>query len=159
MWQSVRQVSRIALILSPALGDSLLMMTIARNLQLGEIAVTVFGYQAHMIKDWFPGLDILPNLTSSRLAEALQSFDAVIQMHRDRPFSDLHRLHPRVILLESIYRARSSESMVERLMRFCREELGLASAERSNGITAPAGLQHRKRQVAEAFEQMRAQFA
>ncbi|HTI18020.1 MAG TPA: glycosyltransferase family 9 protein [Trinickia sp.] len=130
--------------LSPALGDSLLMMTIARNLRLAQIAVTAFGSQMQVIKDWFPDIDIRPDLTEDRLDATLPEFDAVIQMHRDRPFVDLHRLHPRVILLEPLYRARSPEAMADRLARFCKEQLGLTLAGKSNGITAPPGLEHRR---------------
>jgi len=43
MPHTTQPLSTVALILSSALGDSLLMMTVARNLRLNGVAVTVFG--------------------------------------------------------------------------------------------------------------------
>jgi hypothetical protein len=144
MRQAIQPVSRVALIQSPAVGDSLLMMTIAHNLQKNRIATSVFGQHTHALRDWFPGIDLQPELDEAHLAEKLHCFDTVIQMHGNRPFAGLDHLHPRVIALDHICRARSSESMADRLALFCRAELGLPNAGKSNGITAPAGLQHRK---------------
>jgi hypothetical protein len=144
MPQLLQPIKHVALILSPAVGDSLLMMTIARNLCLERIAVTVFGRHASALHGWFPGVDIRANLGEAGLADNLARFDLVIQMHSDRPFDGLHRLHPRVVLLDRVCRARSPDSMAVRLARFCRDELNLTNAHKSNGITAPAGLVHRR---------------
>jgi hypothetical protein len=144
MWPAVPPISSVALVLSPAIGDSLLMMTIARNLQQSGIAVTVFGRQIHALRDWFPDVATEDDLSAGDLAARLGGFDRVIQMHRNKPFAGLEQAHPRVILLDHICRVRSSHSMADRLARFCQDEFGLASAHKSNGMTAPAGLQHRK---------------
>jgi heptosyltransferase-3 len=144
MWPAVPPISSVALVLSPAIGDSLLMMTIARNLQQSGIAVTVFGRQIHALRDWFPDVATEDDLSAGDLAARLGGFDRVIQMHRNKPFAGLEQVHPRVILLDHICRVRSSHSMADRLARFCQDEFGLASAHKSNGMTAPAGLQHRK---------------
>ena len=144
MWPNVEPVSRVALVLSPAIGDSLLMMTIARNLQQNGIAVTIFGRQIHALRDWFPGIDTQDDLRAEDLAARLTSFDRVIQMHRNKPFVGLEQFHPRVSFLDHLCRVRSSESMAGRLAQFCRDEFVLASAGKSNGMTAPSGLQHRK---------------
>jgi heptosyltransferase-3 len=144
MWPNVEPVSRVALVLSPAIGDSLLMMTIARNLQQNGIAVTIFGRQIHALRDWFPGIDTQDDLHAEDLAARLTSFDRVIQMHRNKPFVGLEQFHPRVSFLDHLCRVRSSESMAGRLAQFCRDEFVLASAGKSNGMTAPSGLQHRK---------------
>jgi heptosyltransferase III len=144
MWPAVQPISRVALVLSPAIGDSLLMMTIARNLQQHGIAVTVFGRQIQSLRDWFPNVETLDDLNPGELEMRLAGFDRVIQMHRNKPFLGLEHAHPRVIFLDHICRVRSSHSMADRLARFCIDEFGLASAHKSNGMTAPAGLQHRK---------------
>jgi len=144
MLPAVPPISRVALVLSPAIGDSLLMMTIARNLQQNGIAVTVFGRQIRSLCGWFPGVETQDDLGAGDLATRLAGFDRVIQMHRNKPFAGLEHAHPRVIFLDHICRVRSSHSMADRLARFCLDEFGLASAHKSNGMTAPAGLQHRK---------------
>ena len=144
MWPTVQPISRVALVLSPAIGDSLLMMTIARNLQENGIAVTIFGRQIQSLGAWFPEIETLDDLAAEDLTARLAGFDRVIQMHRDKPFVGLEQHHPRVSFLDHICRVRSSESMADRLAKFCVDEFGLAGADKSNGMTPPPGLQHRK---------------
>jgi heptosyltransferase-3 len=132
------------LVLSPAIGDSLLMMTIARNLQQNGIAVTIFGRQIQSLGAWFPEIETLDDLAAEDLTAKLAGFDRVIQMHRNKPFVGLEQYHPRVSFLDHICRVRSSESMADRLAKFCVDEFGLAGADKSNGMTPPPGLQHRK---------------
>jgi hypothetical protein len=132
------------LVLSPAIGDSLLMMTIARNLQQNGIAVTIFGRQIQSLGAWFPEVETLDDLSVADLTAKLSGFDQVIQMHRNKPFVGLEQYHPRVSFLDHICRVRSSESMADRLAKFCVDEFGLAGADKSNGMTPPPGLQHRK---------------
>lgn len=144
MWPTVQPISRVALVLSPAIGDSLLMMTIARNLQQNGIAVTIFGRQIQSLGAWFPEVETLDDLSVADLTAKLSGFDQVIQMHRNKPFVGLEQYHPRVSFLDHICRVRSSESMADRLAKFCVDEFGLAGADKSNGMTPPPGLQHRK---------------
>ena len=144
MWPTVQPISRVALVLSPAIGDSLLMMTIARNLQQNGIAVTIFGRQIQSLGAWFPEVETLDDLSVADLTAKLSGFDRVIQMHRNKPFVGLEQYHPRVSFLDHICRVRSSESMADRLAKFCVDEFGLAGADKSNGMTPPPGLQHRK---------------
>ena len=144
MWPTVQPISRVALVLSPAIGDSLLMMTIARNLQENGIAVTIFGRQIQSLGAWFPEIETLDDLAAEDLTAKLAGFDRVIQMHRNKPFVGLEQHHPRVSFLDHICRVRSSESMADRLAKFCVDEFGLPGADKSNGMTPPQGLQHRK---------------
>ncbi|MFP3739946.1 hypothetical protein SB860_34460, partial [Burkholderia sp. SIMBA_019] len=51
---------RVAVMASNALGDTLLLMVIVRNLQRHGIVVAVFGRAAHALRDWFPDVDIRP---------------------------------------------------------------------------------------------------
>ncbi|MBB3002751.1 MAG: glycosyltransferase family 9 protein [Paraburkholderia tropica] len=140
----LQPASRVAVVLSPALGDSLLTMIVVRNLQASGVSATVFGTHASELAAWFPDVDIRPALTRETAPDALASFDRVIQMHPDRPLDAQALRHPDVVLLDSTCRARSPKSMAERLMQFSRDELGLATAGKSNGMVAPAHLQHRK---------------
>ena len=120
------------------------MMTIARNLQQNGIAVTIFGRQIQSLGAWFPEVETLDDLSVADLTAKLSGFDQVIQMHRNKPFVGLEQYHPRVSFLDHICRVRSSESMADRLAKFCVDEFGLAGADKSNGMTPPPGLQHRK---------------
>lgn len=141
MRQNFPVTARVAVITSKAVGDSLLLMTVAHNLRLNGVAVTIFGRHAHALRDWFPTLDVRPELEQSPPATALSDFEVVLTLY---PSSNLATLHPRVILLDHLCRTDSSEAMATRLFNFCREELALAVARKTNGLTAPAGLQHRQ---------------
>jgi heptosyltransferase-3 len=154
MPHATQPFSSVALILSSALGDSLLMMTVARNLRLNGIAVTVFGRQINNMRSWFPRADIEPELRPEDCAARLARFDTVIQLHANKPFVNLERLHPKVIILAHLCSANSTESMAERLTRFCRDELRLALVDKGNGITPLPGLQHRQRLLRVAIHPM-----
>jgi hypothetical protein len=154
MPHTTQPLSSVALILSSALGDSLLMMTVARNLRLNGVAVTVFGQQIDNMRSWFPGIDVEPGLRLDDCAEKLARFDTVIQLHANKPFVNLERLHPNVIVLAHLCSADSTESMAERLTRFCRDELHLASVDKGNGITPLPGLRHRQRLLRVAIHPM-----
>ncbi|MGI4862085.1 MAG: glycosyltransferase family 9 protein [Janthinobacterium lividum] len=140
---------QVAVILSPALGDSLLLATVAHNLQLNGVQVTMFGHQGYLLRDWLPALQVRPALDAhaANLIEVLAQFDAVLQLHDDKPFANLAECHPRVILLEHICRSAAPYSMVDRLVEFCRDELHLPRVGRSNGLTPPAGLEYRRHRM------------
>jgi|HubBroStandDraft_5_1064220.scaffolds.fasta_scaffold13103_3 heptosyltransferase-3 len=154
MLHTTQPISRVALILSSAVGDSLLMMTVARNLSMNGIAVTVFGQQINEMRSWFPRANIEPELRLDECAAKLAGFDTVIQLHANKPFIHLERLHPKVIILAHLCSANSKESMAERLTRFCRDELRLALVDKGNGITPLPGLQHRQRLLRVAIHPM-----
>ncbi|WP_322052011.1 glycosyltransferase family 9 protein [Paraburkholderia bannensis] len=140
----LQPASRVAVVLSPALGDSLLMMIVVRNLRANGVAVTAFGRNAIALAQWFPDLDIQPDLTRDTAQAILPRYERVIAMRRDGPIADPALQLPEVVLLEPACRARSSKSMAERLMQFCRDELGLAQAGKSNGMSAPGVFEHRR---------------
>ncbi|MEA3127616.1 MAG: hypothetical protein QOD67_4635 [Caballeronia sp.] len=75
------------------------MITVARNLQLNGVLVTVFGQQINTMRDWFPGIDIAPQLRPDSRAAKLAALDTVIQLNANRPFASLERMHPKVIVL------------------------------------------------------------
>lgn len=137
----------VAVTTSPALGDSLLLMTVARNLHLSGKTVTVFSEQMRPLREWFPGIDIRPALCDDDAEALLRPFDTVIQLHANRPVSRIEQRHPHVLVLEHLCRARSTHAMAERLAQYCRESLHLSHAQTGNGLTAPAGLIHRRHRL------------
>ncbi|HWT34984.1 MAG TPA: glycosyltransferase family 9 protein [Paraburkholderia sp.] len=136
-------VLNVAVTSSPALGDSLLLMTVARNLQMSGKRVTVFSGHMHALRTWFPGMDIRP-APGDEPDTLLRAFDTVIQLHADRPVARLEQRHPNAIVLEHLCRASSREAMAARLAQYCRESLRLHHAEPGNGIEVPAWLMHRR---------------
>lgn len=144
MSQVAPALGRVAVVQSPALGDSLLLTIAAANLQRNGVPVTVFGRQSHFLKSWFPALDIRPGLTRDTLTTGLAEFDTVIQLHRDHPFTALSDHHPNVVFLDHLPNVSTSDAMVDRLVQHCRGGWQLVDVARGNGLTPPSGLVHRK---------------
>lgn len=134
----------MAIVLSPAIGDSLLTMIVENNLRLHGFDVTVFGTHAHALREWFPHANIRPALDGTDPAVSLAAFDIVIQLHRDKPFPSLTRAHRHAIILDYLFDARSTESMASRLVAFCKTEFGVDHATKSNGMKPLSGLVHRR---------------
>lgn len=137
---------RVAIVQSPALGDSLVMTIVAHNLQRAGAQVTMFGRQGTLLEDWFPALHMQPALTESTMTAALAEFNTVFQLHDDYPFATLHRSHPNGVFMGRLPKASSTAAMVDRVADYCREDLQLPDVDRGNGMTAPVARQlvHRR---------------
>ncbi|OVZ56292.1 hypothetical protein CDO44_20970 [Pigmentiphaga sp. NML080357] len=128
-----------ALLTSLAIGDSLLLMIVAQNLRRHGIAVTVFGPHIHRLRAWFPGFDIREELPGDA-AECPAEFRTVIQLHE--PGTDAPQR--RIVALENLRRLKVPASLAQRLANFSRDSLGLAQADKYNGLVPPPGLVYRK---------------
>jgi len=148
---------RVAVLLSPALGDSLVTMIIANNLARAGACVTVFGSQTMALHDWFAhqtGLTLAPAIESgngvtepaSRAAiqAALAVFDVVVQLHHQKPVPDLASAHRCAVVLEPVFDVRGDAAMVDRMQAVARTLFGCVDATRDNGLQAPRGLQSRR---------------
>ena len=138
------QESRIALVMSSAIGDSLLTMIVANNLRTHGFNVTAFGKQCYALREWFPHIDVQPELDGTDPTLSLARFDTVIQLHRDRPFTHLTRLHRNAVILDYLCDSSSRDSLATRLTQFCSVEFGIDNPSKSNGIQPPAALVHRR---------------
>jgi hypothetical protein len=135
---------RVAVVMSNALGDTLVLMVAVQNCLRNGIDITVFGRQACALRRWFPGVTIHPIPHREHGAAWLVCYDVVIQMHRHQPVPDLTAAHPNVLYLDSVELGDRPGCMAERFAGFCREELGLSHVGTDNGITPPPSLQHRR---------------
>ncbi|WP_322045613.1 glycosyltransferase family 9 protein [Paraburkholderia sp. J67] len=135
---------RVAIITSNALGDTLLLMVIVRNLLDNGDEVAVFGRVAYALRGWFPEVDIRPIPVEAQLREALAAWDIVVQMHDHQPVQNLPTMHPRVIMLSSFATEAQPRPMLARFTEFCRVELGMAETGTQNGLVPRVGLQHRR---------------
>lgn len=133
----------IALVMSSAIGDSLLTMIVANNLRTHGFKVTAFGQHCFALREWFPHIEVAPGLDGTDPAVSLLRFDTVIQLHRDRPFVNLTRQHRNAVILDYLCDSSSRDSLASRLMQFCRDEFGIANASKSSGIKPPPELVHR----------------
>ncbi|WP_321815309.1 MULTISPECIES: glycosyltransferase family 9 protein [unclassified Paraburkholderia] len=135
---------RVAIITSHALGDTLLLMVIARNLLDQGAEVAVFGRASWALRAWFPDVDIRPLPADAQWRETLAPWDTVLQMHVHQPVRDLASLHDNVRILDPLTDDVSNPPMVTRFTEFCRAEFNLPAVHTENGIAPRAGLQHRR---------------
>jgi heptosyltransferase-3 len=133
----------VAVVMSNAIGDTLVIMVIVQNLRKNGIDVTVFGRQAHALRHWFPTVSIQPLPDQAQARELLAPYDIVLQMHRDQPMPHLTEAHPCVLDLDKVVFGDHPGCMAERFATFCRDELGLSNVGLYNGITPPPALRHR----------------
>lgn len=138
------QPRRVALLLSSALGDSLVFCVVAHNLQRQGASVCVFGDQAVLLKAWFPDVDVAATPGREALPALLAEFDLVLQLHTDRPFADVVECHPNVRVLSHVLNAPSADAIATRLADVCRSEWSIDDPVRSNGLRAPEGLVPRR---------------
>jgi heptosyltransferase-3 len=135
---------RIAVVMSNAIGDTLVLMVIVHNLLRNGIDVTVFGRPAHALRHWFPDVTIQPLPDEADTRARLAPYHTVLQMHRNQPMPRLTETHPRVLDLDKVVFGDRSGCMAERFADFCRDELGLSNVGLYNGMTPPPTLRHRQ---------------
>ncbi|MFQ6684605.1 hypothetical protein OMF52_07035, partial [Bordetella pertussis] len=132
---------RVALLMAPRLGDTLLMMNMARNLAAHGREVSIFGDYIHGLRDWFPGLDIRPSLSEEQAGQVLPGYDCAAQMHVGWPYA-LHAHQPNYFYYDA-HVAITGRGFVKlfQIRDFCREQLGLAQAGADNGLRPPPQVQ------------------
>jgi len=142
--QDLKQANTVAILMAPRLGDTLLMMTLAHNLAINGRRVTIFGDYAHQMRDWFPALDIRPELPESQAAQALSEYDCVAQMHVRWPYA-LHD-HVQRYFYYDAHVVVTGKGFVKltQIRDYCRDRLGLANSDVRNGLVPLAGLRHRQ---------------
>lgn len=134
----------VAMVMSPALGDTLNLLVIAHNLARAGWQVAVYGNQAFVLAEWFPHLSISPALTDDESRTVLSRYRQVIQMHRDRPLKQLCEWHPGFIDLHDVGGADTPACMATRYAEFAAARFDLPDVEVSNGLQPPAELTYRK---------------
>ncbi|AOB29682.1 hypothetical protein AKI39_01795 [Bordetella sp. H567] len=130
----LRGAGRVALLMAPRLGDTLLMMTLAQNLAVHGRQVTVFGDYVHALREWFPTMDVRPSLPQAQARDTLAAFDCVGQMHIGWPYT-LHDCHDRYFYYDAhvVVTGRGFVKLFQ-IRDFCRDELSLPGATTDNAL-------------------------
>ncbi len=141
--RALAQAERIAVVMAPRLGDSLLMMTMAQNLAAAGRQVSVFGNYIHMLRDWFPGFEIKRDLPEGEAQAVLSGFDCVVQMHDDWPHA-LQSFQTSYFYYD-MHVEITGRGFVKlfQIRDFCRDELGLPEAGIDNGMRPLDPARHR----------------
>jgi hypothetical protein len=144
----------VAFVLSARLGDSLIMMAVAHNLRRAGRAVTVYSTQASALAQWFEGFDLRPLPAQVDAEAALRGYDAVVQMHVDRPLVlsgivglpctcfDAWRRTP-----QAQGHAQAGLSLLGELQVYTHKVFGVDDWEPRNGLVPPALLRYRVNQT------------
>ncbi|MDE1179040.1 glycosyltransferase family 9 protein [Paraburkholderia sp.] len=130
--------------MSPALGDTLILLVVAHNLRRAGWKVHVFGDHAWSLAEWFAHLEISPALKAEEAEAALAPYAVVLQLHRDRPLANLAEKHSGFIDLHDVEYANSTQCMAQRCADFVGSHFGLRDVVVSNGIKAPTHLRFRR---------------
>jgi hypothetical protein len=147
---SFRSGRNIAFVLSARLGDSLVMMALAHNLQRAGRDVTIFSTQISALSDWFPAFNLRPLPSPDQAEAVLRGYDVVVQMHQDRPLV-LSTMRDLVYTCFDEWRrapekrgsAHSALPLLGELQVYGQEVFGAVDWEARNGIEPPSSLKHR----------------
>lgn len=142
------------------LGDGLISLVLAQNLSLNGCQATVFHPFLSSLQSWFPGIKLADFSTFEEIESQLPSYKSFYVFYERSK-----RMHALISYCEANFRTlrilnpiatercnypyweegkfNGTRPFVENLVTFCKEELCLSEATKSNGITPPSHLQHR----------------
>ncbi|WP_175190856.1 glycosyltransferase family 9 protein [Achromobacter deleyi] len=141
--RGLREAKRIALLMAPRLGDTLLMMTMAHNLVAHGREVTIFGDFAYGLRSWFPGLDIRPSMLEQDAASVLADYDCAAQMHVGWPYA-LHAYAKSYFYYDAhVVITGKGFVKLNQISDFCRDVLRLPLSGTDIGLRPPLAGRHR----------------
>lgn len=142
--QQLKNARRIAVLMAPRLGDSLLTMAMAYNLAQNGRDVVVFGDFIHSMRDCFPSLAVQPALSEARAKVVLADFDCAVQMHVGWPYP-LHDYAKGYFYYDAhVVITGKGFIKLEQIRDFCHSEIGLPHCTLNNGLWPQADWQYRK---------------
>ena len=137
--------NRLAFIMSPRLGDSIIAMVVVYNLHLQGYQCVVYSKFLVMLKEWFPWCDIRPIPDAETAQREWPEFTMLLHTYPHDVLYDARLWHPQVkVLADNPLHNSRVINMVDTQLLMLREEFGIENPERSNGIQAPAGCSLRK---------------
>lgn len=155
----------VAVMPERGLGDSVVIMIIAANLQQAGYDVTYFSDYAYQLRNWFPSIIVKPYPSFEEHEKVFAEFDKIfIDIgRRDICFDAKHHQNLKYFFFNAakefadeslsmelmhktflIGAISNAITLVEKTVVFCRDVLGLAEASSANGMVPLAGLQYRK---------------
>ncbi|MGB6977417.1 MAG: glycosyltransferase family 9 protein [Gammaproteobacteria bacterium] len=135
---------KVAFVMSPRLGDSLLSMVVVHNLLAQQVPIDVFGNYVYALRRWFPKVPIYPFPQEAKCRQVLADYDVLLHAYRKDVLLNAPEWHPCAIVFDESPSYRQRIPMPDIQVAVCREQLYLAKATRNNGIIVPDGLIHRR---------------
>ncbi|VCU70919.1 Lipopolysaccharide core heptosyltransferase RfaQ [Pigmentiphaga humi] len=135
----IEQDWTVAFVMSRRIGDTLVSMVLVNNLMRHGIAVTVFSRHLDAMREWFPGVDIRPELGAAQARGELSRYDLVLHAYANDVVGDTRAWHPRAWVMDHWPTYRQVKPMVDIQLDVCRDCFGLADPTRDNGLVVPLG--------------------
>jgi heptosyltransferase-3 len=136
-------VKKIAIVSALGLGDGLLSMVIAHNLQQHDYAVTVFNNHLVQLQSWFPRKNIKAYPELADINQTYADYDQIISTDGAPLAKVPHQLGDKYkIFYEKEFDR--SKTVLQNFLDICRNHFQLSTVTTANGIDVVAGLQFRK---------------
>lgn len=133
---------KIAIVCANGLGDGLLSLIIAHNLQQ-HYQVTTFSNYLMQLRAWFPEKHIEPFPQATNVNEIFSVYDCVISTDGAFLAKISHNLGDKYkIFYENQFK--QQESMLKNFLNICRQEFHLTEVTMDNGLQVPDGLEFKK---------------
>ncbi|MFL9912425.1 glycosyltransferase family 9 protein [Paraburkholderia sp. RL17-337-BIB-A] len=132
----LQRANSIAVVMSPAIGDTLLAMVLVNNLVRNGFRPMVVGWVMEDLAQWFPGIDVRP------ASEMPPRVDLVIQLYATAAGRALSA-DGELCEISRLDAFNKAGHMIERFVAVARDTFGLANVTRDTGIVAPCGIRPR----------------
>jgi ADP-heptose:LPS heptosyltransferase len=136
-------MKNIAIVCANGLGDGLLSLAIANNLQCYGYKVTTFSNYLVQLRLWFPEKQIESFPMINQVNEVLSSYDKIISTDGAFLTKVQHGLGDKYKIFYE-HEFDRSKTILQNFLNICQSEFGLSTVTQSNGIAIPAGLHFRK---------------
>lgn len=136
-------MEKIAIVSALGLGDGLLSMVIAHNLQQHNYAVTIFNNHLVQLQSWFPGKNIKPYPELTDINQTYAAYDQIISTDGAPLAKVTHQLGDKYkIFYEKNFDR--SKTVLQNFLDICGNHFQLNNLTSENGIKSATGLQFRK---------------
>lgn len=141
MEESIKKGS-VAVICANGLGDGIISMVFAHNLEQQGYVVTTFSNYLTQLTAWFPGKTIAPFPAPENIKKILGSYERIIST--DGAF--LARMETPFLSKYKIYYERNFDrrtTVLQNFLEICKKDFGLSKVTENNGLQIPYPLKSR----------------
>lgn len=126
-----------AVVLSSAVGDSVMMMALVYNLHRSGLRRCVYGRTAEQLADWFPWCDIRPTPPAGTGQRARH--ETVVELYPTAAGAEFSQTGTTVALAELPAFRQPGATMLDCILRAGSARFGLQDVVRSHGLVPPLG--------------------
>lgn len=138
----LKKSDKIALVSAAGVGDGLLTLVLANNLQQNGYSVVTFSSHMTQLRDWFPqqNIEAFPSLENAK--NVLSNFDKVFSTDGAFTFNIKEKIPNYHVFIER--ELNKNQTMLQNFADICKNIFQLETVTVSNNIIPPKPLTHRK---------------